>query len=453
MTDRQQACDVVVVGGGPAGIAAACEAADRGSHVILLDQAPWLGGQVWRGEQLHAASATARRWFQRLHRSGATILTQASVVAAPSSDMILAETPRGPLRVQWRRLILATGARELFVPFPGWTLPHVVGPGGLQTLVKGGWPITGQRVVLAGSGPLLLAVARELKSYGARIRLIAEQAPWLRLAGFGGAIVGHAGKAVQGLGIGLHLLGVPYRCGWWPLRAEGPDRVRHVVLSNGVRQRMLECDLLACAFGLIPNVELPALLGCASDGGFVRVDEYQRTTQGDVYCAGEPTGIGGVDCALVEGRIAGLSAAGQVDKARRLFPRRRSWHRFRRRLQWAFAPREELKSVATPETIVCRCEDVTVGQIEAHGGWRSAKLQTRCGMGTCQGRTCGAAAQFLFGWTNSSVRPPILPVRVGTLADAAVETSLRKEHHEPSPGTQSHRGGGRQASVSHTGLH
>jgi NADPH-dependent 2,4-dienoyl-CoA reductase/sulfur reductase-like enzyme len=457
MTDGQHTCDVVVVGGGPAGIAAACEAQDLGLRVTLLDQAPWLGGQVWRGGQSHPASATARRWLDRLERSGATVITQASVVAAPSSDMILAETPQRALRIQWRRLVLATGARELFIPFPGWTMPHVVGAGGLQTLVKGGWPIQGKRVVIAGSGPLLLAVAQELKKHGAYIRLIAEQTPWLHLSRFGRAVAGHGGKLLQGLGIGLRLLGVPYRCGWWPVRADGPDRVRRVTLSNGRRQRTLECDLLACAFGLIPNLELQYLLGCEIDDGFVRVDEYQQTTRSGVYCAGEPTGIGGVDCALVEGRIAGLSAAGQMDQARRLFPRRHSWHRFRLGLRQAFAVREELKSLATPETVVCRCEDVTLGQIRAYDDWRSAKLQTRCGMGACQGRTCGGATQFLFGWTNASVRPPILPVRVGTLMDAAVQTPdcslLRKEHHEPSPETQSHRGGGSQASASHTSLH
>jgi NADPH-dependent 2,4-dienoyl-CoA reductase/sulfur reductase-like enzyme len=457
MTDTRGVSHIVVVGAGPAGIAAACEAAESGHHVTVVEQTPWLGGQIWRGEETHATSFAARRWIERVKHSGAAICTQTSIVAAPSPHALLAETPQGSLELKWDKLILACGARELFVPFPGWTLPHVVGAGGLHTLVKNGWPIAGKHVVVAGSGPLLLAVAAGLKKHGAEIRLIAEQTPWLRLSHFGLAVAPHAGKGLQGMGIGLHLLGAPYRCGWWPVRADGHDQVDTVVLTNGVRQKAIPCDLLACAFGLTANLELPALLGCMIQDGCVRVDEWQQTTCSDIYCAGEPTGIGGVDGALVEGRIAGLSAGGWTEKARRLFAGRRSWHRFRGGLQQAFQLREELKSLAAPDTIVCRCEDVTRQQLASHASWRAAKLQTRCGMGPCQGRTCSAAAQFLFGWSGISGRPPVLPTRLATLMSTSVDTastaSARKEQHESASQTQGHNERSGQASVSHPGLH
>jgi NADPH-dependent 2,4-dienoyl-CoA reductase/sulfur reductase-like enzyme len=457
MTEKGRTFDVVVVGAGPAGIAAACEASQAGRSVALLDCTPWLGGQIWRAEQVHSKSALARRWLTRLEQSGATILTQTTIVAQPAANTLLAETPHGALEIEWDRLILSPGARELFVPFPGWTLPQVVGPGGLQAMTKAGLAIQGKRVVVAGSGPLLLAVAADLRKRGAKVCMIAEQTPWGRLAGFGIAVAPHPGKWLQGLDIGLHMIGVPYRCGWWPVRAEGDDQVRAVTLTNGTKRLELECDVLACAFGLVPNLELPTLVGCETEAGFVRVNDEQQTSRPSVYGAGEVTGIGGVDRAIVEGRIAGLSAIDRPDAARRLFRRRDSWQRFARMLEWTFALRDELKAIATPETIICRCEDVTRQQLEPHPDWRAAKLHTRCGMGACQGRICGSAVRLLYGWQPPSARPPVFPVDVGTLSDMRVETAnanpLRKEHDEPSSGLPSHQGRRNETSASHSGLH
>src|SRR5581483_8105173 len=193
----------------------------------------------------------------------------------------------------WQRLVLATGARELFLPFPGWTLPGVIGPGGLQALVKNGWPIRGRRVVIAGSGPLLPAVADGLKKFGARIPSINEQTPRERLVEFGLQLWRYPDKLAQGLGIRWRLRGVPYRCGVWPVLAEGDDEVRSVTLTDGRKLWTEPCDALACGFHLVPNVELPRLFGCALDRGFVRVDEWQATSASEIFCAGEPTGIGG----------------------------------------------------------------------------------------------------------------------------------------------------------------
>jgi len=415
MTRSRQNWDVLVVGAGPAGMAAACEAAQAGARVALLDSQHTLGGQIWHGEQQHPKSRAARHWFSRVQALDITVFTRTTVVAAFSPQSLLAETPKGPLVFDWHRLILATGARELFIPFPGWTTPHVTGAGGLQSLVKSGWPIQGKRVVLAGSGPLLLAVAQAIKKEGAHVCCIAEQTPWLRLAAFGQGAAAHISKLWQGVDIGLSLLGVPYHCGWWPVRAEGQDLLRRVTLSNGRRERSIECDVLACGFGLVPNLKLASLLGCAGGGPFVSVDSHQQTPREHVYCAGELTGIGGVDAALVEGRIAGLCAAGQLDRARTLFPRRRSWHCFQDKMAQAFGLQEALKSLPDEHTVVCRCEDISYGQLVSHANWQDAKLQTRCGMGSCQGCTCGASLQFLLGWSRASERPPVLSTSIKTL--------------------------------------
>ncbi len=141
----------------------------------------------------------------------------------------------------------------------------------------------------------------------------------------------------------------------------------------------------------------------------------------DVYCIGECTGIGGVDLSLVEGEITGYAAVGSQDRARRLFAaRKKAWH-FADRLNDAFALREELRSLPKDDTFVCRCEDVSYGRLKNVSSFRAAKLHTRCGMGPCQGRVCGPATQFLFGWRAESIRPPIFPARIRTLVvDEAV---------------------------------
>jgi hypothetical protein len=134
----------------------------------------------------------------------------------------------------------------------------------------------------------------------------------------------------------------------------------------------------------------------------------------NVQCAGEGTGVGGVDLALVEGRIAGLAACGE-GVTPELFTERTQWQGFAARLARTFAPREELRTLAQPDTIVCRCEDVCHDELRGQPNWRSAKLQTRCGMGPCQGRICGNATDFLYGWRPDAVRTPISPARAGSI--------------------------------------
>lgn len=367
--------EVLIVGAGPAGIAAARAAAAGGAAVTLMDDNPAPGGQIWRGDK----------------------------VILPCSFVT------GYAKAYPTPLILATGARERFLPFPGWTLPGVTGAGGLQALVKGGLPIANKRVIVAGTGPLLLAVAAYLKSRGAKVVRIVEQAEWSRIREFGMSMFGEPSRLLQAFSLKLRLLRVPYTTGCWPVAADGNRRLEVVRLRRGDKTWMEGADYLACGFGLVPNLELPLLLGCDLREGFVAVNEQQESSVTGVYCAGEITGVGGVEKAIGEGRIAGSAAAG---KPLRAVSRSR---RFVQQLAETFALREELRTIASPETIVCRCEDVTLGTIQPFSGWREAKLQTRCGMGTCQGRVCGPALEFLRGWQTESVRPPVFPTKVNDL--------------------------------------
>ena len=424
MGEAHHVCDVLVVGAGPAGMAAAFRAARSGARVAVVDDNPAVGGQIWRGEQAKPKSKQAQEWFEKIRSVDFEFINAARVFEQTSPGTVRAETPDGVLELSYRSLLLATGARELFLPFPGWTLPNVMGAGGLQALVKSGLPIEGKRVVVAGSGPLLLAVGAYLRGRGAEVLVIAEQASSWRLARFGIRLVREKEKFLQAWklrrefsrkGAKAQRKSVRYLSGCWVVAAHGEEKLEKLTLFRGGKRWEVSCDYLACGFHLVPNVELPELLGCAVENGCVRVDEFQQTTVPQVYSAGETTGIGGLELSLVEGEIAGLAAAGKHDDARQLFPVREKHRRFAQLLNRTFALREELKQLSAPDTIVCRCEDVTFARLRAQSSWRAAKLQTRCGMGPCQGRVCGGAVEFLFGWRAQSVRPPVLPVRVESL--------------------------------------
>jgi len=413
--------DLVVVGAGPGGIAAATVAAESGRRVCLLDDNRTPGGQIWRGFGAETArkyphGRTFLDWTARLQRTGCEVWNEWQAIDRPSPCLLRLEREDETRDIEFGKLILSTGARERFLPFPGWTLPGVLGAGGLQALVKSGLDAKHKRVVLAGSGPLLLAVAAGLTNAGARIVGIYEQARLAQLAALGFALLGQPGKLMEGAGYRLRTLKAAYRAGCWIVRAEGRGRVEQVAVTDGRKEWTLPCDWLACGFHLVPNLELPQLLGCQIASGYAVVDDLQQSTVLRVACVGELTGVGGVEKALVEGQIAGWAAAGHDAKARALEPRLKKLKRFAMRMDRAFALRPELRTLPDAETLVCRCEDVTHAALKQCGSWREAKLHTRCGMGACQGRICGTAAEFIFGWERAGMRPPVFPAPVSTLA-------------------------------------
>jgi NADPH-dependent 2,4-dienoyl-CoA reductase/sulfur reductase-like enzyme len=297
----------------------------------------------------------------------------------------------------------------------------VAGAGGLQALVKSGLNIRGKRVIVAGSGPLLLAVAHLLADRGASIQAIVEQADGSTVRGFAMGLWRNPSKLVQAAWLRASLFAVPYWTGAWPVRAEPVSptdaKLGAVVLYDGRQELRVPCDLMACGFGLVPNLHLAALFGVAMHGGFARTDELMKAdaSSGSLWCAGEITGIGGVEVSVLEGKVAGLAAADNEAEARRLLPALGKARAFASRLNQAFTLRAEVRALARHETVVCRCEDVAWGRIKGCTSWRDAKLQTRCGMGPCQGRVCGPAVAALTGWEVGDARPPASSVAARAL--------------------------------------
>ncbi|BCQ25248.1 FAD-dependent oxidoreductase [Caballeronia sp. NK8] len=408
--------DIAIVGAGPAGLRAARIVAQAGARVALIDDNPRPGGQIWRQGPTLPPAAQLRQWFDetRVHPN-LVVMSATKVAAAPAGKRLLLERDGAPLVLAYSKLILATGARERLLPFDGWTLPGVTGAGGLQALVKGGLPVRGERIVVAGSGPLLLAVADTARRHGAHVVAVVEQAPLARVARFVASLALTPGKLAQAVALGT----TRYRMDGVVVKAHGSTRVEAVTIRTRGRDETFGADRIACGYGLVPNATLALALGCALDerDGAIRVDEAQRTSQEDVFAAGECTGIGGMELASVEGACAAQSALGIAGDAR-LVRERDRWRAFARRVAQAFALGDAARAMPSPGTLLCRCEDVSIGDVAAHANWRDAKLQTRCGMGPCQGRVCGEAASVYFGWPRAAARPPFAPVRIDTLIGA-----------------------------------
>jgi len=411
---ESETVDIAVIGAGPAGVAAACHGAEKGSRVVVFDEGPTPGGQIWRHRPTRVPPA-ARIWLDRLRDSGARVRAESSVFdVVRHGDGWAVSAENAPTTIA-HRIIIATGARELLLPFPGWTLPNVFSAGGLQALVKSGFDVAGKTVVVAGSGALLLPVAATLTRAGARVALVAEQASWRAVARFSSSLIRSPGKLADAARYRLAFAGTRYATGTWITEALGDGRVTSVECNDG---RRIECDLVAVAFGLVPNTELAELLGCETGPAGVIVDHMQRTSVSGVLAAGEPCGIAGVDVALAEGSIAGLAAAatGDFEIERALSRTRETGRRIARAMTEAFGVRDEIRRLARADTVVCRCEDVCMSRFDSTWSAREAKLATRAGMGACQGRVCGPALAVLFGYSAQSVRSPLKPASLEALS-------------------------------------
>lgn len=435
-------CDVAVLGAGPAGLAAAVAAYRGGVRVTLLDSAPRVGGQYWRHRD--GDDGAGHHLWSILHRLRDTPLDfrpgHSIWHVERTDDGFTIHTTAG--EVHARTVIVATGAYDRQLPFPGWTLPGVFTAGGAQALLKGHGVAVGERVVVAGTGPFLLPVAVGL---GARVVGVFEAGSPL---GFGRqpvAVVRNLGKLVEGAAYlkALRHHRVSYRMRSTVVAAHGDDRVRAVTvakLDSAWRvvtgtEREIECDAVAVGYGFTPQLEIPLQLGCDTrldaDGSLVAtVDQHQRGSVPGVYLAGEVCGVGGAQLSLVEGEIAGRHAAG-VGYDKRLMRRRAALRAFAAAMHRTYPVPPGWQTWLADDTLVCRCEEVSVDDIRKSivdlqaTDPRAVKLLARPGMGLCQGRVCGYATACLVAGDRSvtaadlrglAARPIAQPITLGSLA-------------------------------------
>lgn len=459
--------DVVVVGAGPAGLAAATRATSHGAAVALVDAGRAPGGQYWRQPAgpgvdrddlayLHHDLAAYRHLTHVLEnqcRSGQTdYLAEHQVWAVEHlGDLFVVHAVDRSIRpevartVTCRRLVLATGAYDRQVPFPGWTLPGVMAAGGVQALLKGHGVRAGHRVVVAGTGPFLLPVAAALAVAGSEVVGVHEASSVFAWFRHSGAVLRNLAKLGEGVGYARTLARhrVPVRTRSVLIAAHGADRLESVTVARadgrgGTRagsEETIAADTLAVGWGFTPQLELPLALGCKTrvdvDGSVVcEVDDEQQSTVLGVYVAGELSGVGGAALALVEGTIAGAAAAGVRVTDR--YPRRQraALRIFAAAMHRAHPVPGGWTARVESDTVVCRCEEVTAGRLrEAVDGLgasdaRSAKLLVRPGMGWCQGKVCGyATACLTAAWSGApyspavvGTRPVATSVRLGSLA-------------------------------------
>jgi len=464
--------DVVVVGAGPAGMAAAAAAAGRGARVALVDGAHRLGGQYFRQPLVEPASTDGQPPSPaglglpaRFRPVAAGLAAGMAVdlrlgcevwsVSKGAAGFTVRLTDGAPASLHSPALVLATGASELTLPFPGWELPGVVTAGAAQALLKSQHVPIGRQVVVAGTGPFLLPVAAALARSGARV-VLAEAAPARSAARALPNLLGHPGKLREAAGYGLVLARhrVPVFTGWAVVRCEGDGRVERAVLARlgpdwqprSGRSRSVPADAVCVSYGFVPRLELAHQLGASvlahpdrlASG--VATDADMGTSVRGLFVAGELAGVAGAEVAELEGELAGHSAASYLGLAdergpaekqallRRLGTRRA----FTARLGALYPVPGGWTSGLGPSTVFCRCEQVPWGAVEAAiargaGTAREVRSVTRCGMGYCQGRTCGPALQMavsaLAGRDLDEVgdlhkRPVAVPVPLGRVASS-----------------------------------
>ncbi len=456
-----ETCDLLVIGGGPAGVEAAVAAAEAGLAVVLVDEAAVAGGQVYRARPagFRGAAATPEsrdgdRLRARLAASPVVAVFDYAVWSVSPGFRVDALGPDGTRSWTAQAVIAATGAQERVVPFPGWTEPGVIGLAGATILLKAQHVLPGRRTLVAGCGPLLLAVAAGLLKAGGEVAAIVDLSS-----------PGDWASRLPSLSVRPDLLA--RGAGWLAkvTRAGVPILSRHALLrvesdEEGLRaivgpvdaerrpidgpEQSFDVDAVAVGHGLTPSTDVTRLLRAehlfepARGGWFARRDRDGRTGVAGLSIAGDGGGIAGAAAAALDGRLAGLALArdlgalsSEAHEAAAAPLRRRSAraHRFGEAMGAMMALRPGQVAAIPQDTVVCRCEDVTRAEIEAamaQGATTANQLKawTRCGMGPCQGRICGDIAGALLARATGrhdevgmfTGRTPFRPLSLDALA-------------------------------------
>jgi NADPH-dependent 2,4-dienoyl-CoA reductase/sulfur reductase-like enzyme len=461
-SDLSSSYDLVVIGGGPAGLAAAALAARAGVSTVLVDETPGIGGQIYRGitstpiknhavlgEDYWAGAALVAE----AKASGALIVTGATVWSLDPSRQVGVSIGGKARLIDARRVIIATGSLERPFPIPGWTLPGVMTAGAAQTALKAHGLVPEGRVLLAGCGPLLWLLAAQLLRAGAKIEAILDTTPrsnWLRalphLADFLLSPYWSKGLALL-REVRAKVPVIPIQ----RLSAHGEGKLQHVEYQSAGKDHRRRADMLLLHQGVVPNVNLANAAGVAHRWSERQLcfepvlDVDFGSSVPGIAVAGDGAGIAGGTAAAERGRIAAIAAVRAV-KPSASVPDPQS---VRQGLQQEELGRGFLDTLYRPadafrlpegETIVCRCEEVTAKQIHdmaATGceGPNQMKAFLRCGMGPCQGRLCGLTVTELIANERHTrpadvgyyrLRPPVKPITLAELASLPISEAERK---------------------------
>ena len=433
---RSTDTDILVVGAGPAGLAAAIELAEHGENCLVLDENPSIGGAVYRQGLKHVRNAPplppeAQELFAAFQSCSDRIALSLStqVVGAEGSSLICLDED-GLRRIFYRRLIVCSGCYETVWPFPGWTLPGVMTVGGLQLQVKREFVRPGKKAVLVGTGPLLLTAACQLLDAGVAVAGVFEAGRRRHLLANFPKLVSNMPLLLEGIALLLRLrkAGVEVRYGHGIVEACGERELSEVVLApydgdwrpKRNKSFVVKADLLGFGYGYQSRIQIPRLLGCLHKNGSTVTDEWGRTSLENVYVAGDARAVFGRQVAREQGRLAALACLGDMGrqssgeerpvlrKIARLLKFQKAFRKFSK-------VRPGLASLPDEDTIVCRCEQVRFQEVRksVERGARTLpdlKLATRVGMGDCQGKVCGAfCSQYL------SLQGGLSPDEIGDL--------------------------------------
>ncbi|MDX2505501.1 MAG: NAD(P)/FAD-dependent oxidoreductase [Gammaproteobacteria bacterium] len=450
---------LVIIGAGPAGLAAAVVAAEHGLNVALLDEQAAPGGQIYRAmesipakraELLGAEYQRGRDLVSAFRDSGVDYFPDTQVWSLNHKREIGLLRDNSATMITADQVLLASGAMERPLPFPGWTLPGVMNAGAGQILFKAHGIVPADGVVLAGSGPLLLLLAWQYQHAGVKIKTTLDLTPMrnhLRALPYlpRALLAGHYLMKGMTYKADLKQAGISTLHNVSDLHANGHKHIESISFTHKDKKHTIETDLLLIHFGVIPHSHLTRAAGCVHDWNSSQqcwrpqLDDWGNSSIDGIQIAGDSAGIGGARTAEHAGRLAALQAAhalGRIDRRERdqLARNDRKWMReeqhIRPFLDAFFHIPGKLLRVPDDDTIVCRCEEVTAREIrkavaDGHSDSNQVKFLTRCGMGPCQGRQCADAVAHIVAAAGGQRiddgghyrgRPPVTPLTLGQLA-------------------------------------
>lgn len=455
--------DIIVIGAGPAGMATAYEASTHQLNVLLLDEQPECGGQIYRSisslkkyrnkdlellgkDYQHGLSLT-----EKIQQCNIDYQAGASVWNLNSADISVNYSQHGKsFLVRAKKIVIATGAMERPMPIPGWTMPGVMGAGAAQIVLKSSGMTPDGAIVLAGCGPLLLLCASQLVKAGANVVAVLETVNWRNyLQGSTGILQALLAPEylIKGMRIKLDLKrqGIPIHTDVRKISAQGTEHIESVSFRSGKSEISLPANSLLLHQGVIPNTALTRQAKLKHSWNKQQQawqadsDNWGRSSNPNILIAGDGAGIFGAKNAEFSGRLTGLELAYQLgalnqqqrDKSAQPYKFKRWRDRKVRKMLDRLYPPRQLNEITTNETLVCRCYEISkqqiVESIKQHNCTTADQVKSylRCGMGPCQGRMCGATINGIIAQELNSpvekikyfnIRPPIKPITLNELS-------------------------------------